>query len=255
MRPNPRTTTTTSTCPCTAGLRRQGGQGYFDPPQHLLTSFYKVSILKFGGHLSSSPSLRPQVRGIEPFFFPHRLHAAIFVGVVGHPVGHNLQELLNRETRLGELAAVAAALDVLQGLKAMHSERLYHLRIRPSSIIQTQVRKTLAFYGCVPAGMHGPTRILWASLTAFALLAAVGRELPQAAGGRCRAVRESRERPGRLGPLGLPSGGVPVARVRGGKARPGQQQGARTGRADGSVGRCGNALRATDGPASLWCER
>ena len=39
-----------------AGLRRPGGQGCFDPPEQLLTSFHTILIVEFGGHLPTLPS-------------------------------------------------------------------------------------------------------------------------------------------------------------------------------------------------------
>jgi hypothetical protein len=45
---------------CLSGLRRPGGsKGFFDPPEHLLTSFHTIIRVRFGGNLPSPPSFWP----------------------------------------------------------------------------------------------------------------------------------------------------------------------------------------------------
>ena len=65
--------------------------------------------------------------------------AIMFCLLSDFPTGRSLQSILQTESRLGELATVSAALDVLDGLNAMHMAHVYHLRIRPAAIVQTML--------------------------------------------------------------------------------------------------------------------
>lgn len=54
--------------------------------------------------------------------------------------GINLRQLIEAEGRASEVTTCMAMLDVLDGLHAMHQVGLFHLRVRPASIMRITQR-------------------------------------------------------------------------------------------------------------------
>jgi hypothetical protein len=59
-----------------------------------------------------------------------------------------------------------------------------HAPMREIRQVGPEVGPISAFYGCIPTGMHGPTRIVWAQLTPLSLTKPTRRRCPS----RVRAV-------------------------------------------------------------------
>ena len=87
----------------------------------------------------TSAHLQLPGRGVESFWCPQQRSAMMFALTTEWLDGENLRQVLNRDGRLSEVHTVAALLDALEGLSALHDAGLFHLRLRPAAIMRTHV--------------------------------------------------------------------------------------------------------------------